>query len=137
MFNALIVMMCPAVSGLIPSAILYCLCGILCVHMDDIERKLVRLTRQTNELLAIAKQNNRILRGDRFLRMLKICLITVVLFAGSGYMYYLFQEYQVRILDFWVKVDDLHDHMGRMIELGSELGDTAQSVRDIFSDSGE
>lgn len=105
--------------------------------MDDLDRKITQLTRKTDELLELTRQNNRLLRHERNLRLFKVFIIIIFLTAGSGYTYYLFRQYQFKIVQFQEKINELHEQLGKVVDLGSEIGGTAQSFRDIFSNSDE
>ena len=96
-----------------------------------------RLERKVDELTRLTKQNNRMLRTERNARRIKTILITGVLLFGSGYAYYIFQTYQLQILEFQSKVENLRTQAEEVIDLGNELKEsvesTRESVRTIFS----
>ena len=91
-----------------------------------------RREKQLDELLRITKDTNKMLRGERNMRKIKMLVMLVVIFAVAGYGYYLFEKHKLKIIEFQQKVEELQRHLQEAGDLAGKVGDTAHSIRGIF-----
>ena len=91
-----------------------------------------RQDRQLDDLLRITKDTNKMLRGERNARKIKMIVVVVVLLAIAGYGYYLFEKHKIQIIEFQQRVEELQKHLRDAGELAGKVGDTAGSIRSIF-----
>ena len=96
-----------------------------------------RLDRRVDEIFRLVKQNNAMLKREKASRMFKTSVV-VILFTGIlGYGYYIFAEYRGRIIEFQEKVNQLHNQTEKILDLGSQVKDTAQSFSEVFESRDE
>ena len=91
-----------------------------------------RQDKQLDDLLRVTKDTNKMLRGERNMRKIKMLVVLVVLLAVAGYGYYLFQKHKIQIIEFQQQVEELQEHLRNAGELAGRVGDTAHSIRNIF-----
>ena len=91
-----------------------------------------RREKQLDELLRITKDTNKMLRGERNMRKVKMILLLVLVFVVVGYGYYLFEKHKIKIIEFQQRVEDLQQHLQEAGEIAGKVGDTAISIRGIF-----
>ena len=91
-----------------------------------------RRDKQLDELLRITKDTNKMLRGERNMRKVKMLLFLLVVSALVGYGYYLFEKHKLTIIEFQQRVEELQRHVQEAGELAGKVGDTANSIRGIF-----
>lgn len=91
-----------------------------------------RQDRQMDELLRVAKDTNKMLRGERNMRKIKMLVVLAVILALAGYGYYLFQKHKLAIIEFQQRIEELQLYLQEAGELAGKVGDTAYSIRSIF-----
>ena len=91
-----------------------------------------RQDRQLDELLRVSKDTNKMLRGERNMRKVKMIVVLVILLSVAGYGYYLFEKHKLQIIEFQQKVEELQLYLQEAGELAGKVGDTAHSIRGIF-----
>ena len=91
-----------------------------------------RRDKHLDELLRITKDTNKMLRGERNMRKIKLLVLLVLFFALAGYGYYLFEKHKLTIIEFQQRVEELQHHLQEAGELAGKVGDTANSIRGIF-----
>ena len=91
-----------------------------------------RQDKQLDDLLRVTKDTNKMLRGERNMRKIKMLVVLVIFLAVAGYGYYLFQKHKIQIIEFQQRVEELQEHLRDAGELAGKVGDTAHSIRNIF-----
>ena len=115
----------------IPSPVFLCKWYILKVMRDGPLKD--RQERQIDEVLRVTKDTNRMLHGERNARRIKMIITLLVILGICGYGYYLFEKHKIRIIEFQQQVEELRDHLQEAAALADKVGDTAKSIRGIFS----
>ena len=91
-----------------------------------------RQDKQLDDLLQVTKDTNKMLRGERNARKIKMIVVLVVFCGMAGYGYYLFEKHKIQIIEFQQRVEELQKHLREAGELAGKVGDTAGSIRSIF-----
>ena len=91
-----------------------------------------RQEKQLDDLLRVTRDTNKMLRGERNARKAKMLAVLVVIVALAGYGYYLFEEHKLQIIEFQQRVEELQHHLQEAVELANKMGETANSIRDVF-----
>ncbi|MCY4577229.1 MAG: hypothetical protein OXB96_02240 [Candidatus Kaiserbacteria bacterium] len=91
-----------------------------------------RQERQLDDLLRVTKDTNKMLRGERNARKIKMIVVLLVVLSLAGYGYYLFEKHKIKIIEFQQRVEELQQHLREAGALAGKVGDTADSIRGIF-----
>lgn len=93
--------------------------------------------RKLDELLAVTKENNRMLRGTRTRGRIKAIVIATLVIAVAGYGYHLFQKHQLKIIEFQQAVEELQESIRDARESGKKIVETVDAIGEIFEGAGE
>ena len=100
-----------------------------------------RREKKLDEVFKLVKENNKLLRGDRNTRKVKMLLVVVVFLSVCGYGYYLFEKYKLRIVETQERIEDLREHLQELRSLKDDIEQTVGSIQRVLigpgSDSGE
>ena len=92
-----------------------------------------RQEKQLDDLMRITKDTNKMLHGERNARKIKMIAVLILILAIAGYGYYLFEKHKIQIIEFQQRVEELQKHLQEAAELAGKVGETADSIRNIFN----
>ena len=91
-----------------------------------------RQEKQLDDILRITKDTNKMLRSERNARHIKMVVVVTMFLALAGYGYYLFEKHKIKVIEFQQRVEELQNHLKEAGELAGKVGDTADSIRNLF-----
>ena len=70
-----------------------------------------RQEKQLHDLLKITRDTNKMLRAERNCTQNKSSLTIILFLAISGYGYYLFEKYKIKIIETQQRIQELREHL--------------------------